>query len=160
MAAWKEKTKTQTVANLRHTVDFGYYTSNMVGFILLTAFCCGIMYLPLGSRPEFWGIVGIYSACLLVPYGIFYVIQMIRVFRKADHYIFCQAMLCQPHNHQWTRNVYFTVMLEDLEGGKFVVDTKAMFRPTAFFPPRMEDYVNKTVTVGYNEETGAVVVID
>lgn len=160
MAAWKEETKVQTMANLRHTVDLGYYTSNMVGLVLILAICCGIAYLPMGRIPEFWGIMGVVSACYLVPYGIFCAFRTIRIFRKPDSYIFCQAILSQPHKHQWTRNVYFTVLLEDLDGGKFVVDTNAVFRPTAFFPPRMEDYVNRTVTVGYNEETGVVVIID
>jgi hypothetical protein len=52
------------------------------------------------------------------------------------------------------------VVLEDMDGNKFTAYTHSIFhthRSSAGLA--LEDYVNQEVTVGYNDETGEVVVI-
>ena len=39
------------------------------------------------------------------------------------------------------------------------MNTNPIFHPIGWEQPLLQDYLNKTVTVGYNRETGMVVVI-
>ena len=57
------------------------------------------------------------------------------------------------------RSFSFTVLLRD-EEGTVITRTHSIFAyAKSMFGPSMEEYLNETVTVGYNEETGEVVVI-
>ena len=55
--------------------------------------------------------------------------------------------------------MYFTVVIEDAEGNRFPANTHDIFYTHSITGLSLEDYVNKTVEVGYNTETGQVVVI-
>ena len=91
---------------------------------------------------------------------IFALWRTIRVLRKPDAYIFCSAVLAQPHHSIWWRGtMYFTVVIEDAEGNRFPANTHDIFYTHSITGLSLEDYVNKTVEVGYNEETGQVVII-
>ena len=86
--------------------------------------------------------------------------RTIRILRKPDAYIFCSAVLVQPHHSIWWRSaMYFTVIIEDAEGNRFPANTHDIFYTRSITGLSLEDYVNKTVEVGYNMETGQVVVI-
>ncbi len=160
MAAWKEKTKAQTVANLKNAVDIGLLKSALVILVVIFAFFALAVIWPARNDPGYWTFLGWMVLLLFVPFGVYCAWRLIRIFRKADSYIFCRTVLSQPHYSHLFGMMYFTVVIEDLEGRKFPADTTAVFRPGGCIPPLVEEYVNKSVTVGYNEETGMVVVIE
>jgi hypothetical protein len=66
--------------------------------------------------------------------------------------------LDQPHG-AWRDQVYFTVELKESDGSSKTVNTRAIFSLHDIIRPRMEDYINKTVTVAYNIDTNMTVVI-
>jgi len=110
-------------------------------------------------NPELPVIITVFSAIFILPALGFGLWETVRIFRRAECYRLYRAKLASPHGGQWVRDsMYFTVLLED-EEGKFVVNTRAIFSASRWTPLRLEDYLNKTVTIAYNEETEAVVVI-
>ena len=110
--------------------------------------------------PDYWRMVAIVTVITVLPFVIYSLWVTIRVYRCPESYIFCKARLTKPHGSKWSRGaMYFTVVLEHPEGGKFVVNTRQIFQSNGWFGPLLEDYLNKTVTIAYNEETEAVVVI-
>lgn len=90
---------------------------------------------------------------------IFYLIRVLSILRKADSYRFYRAELTQPHRRFPLKSMYFTVVLEDGDGTKHVLETHAIFAYHGLAGPLMKDYVNRTVTIAHNRETGMVVVI-
>ena len=100
------------------------------------------------------------AACMILPGLIFAIVRTIRIYQKPESYIFCRGVLAQPHSSPFWRSFYFTVVLENPEDGKkFFVDTRAIFAAQGIISPTMEEYINKTVTIAYNQETEMVVVI-
>ena len=100
----------------------------------------------------------IFGLCLSPVFG-FWIWRLCRIYAKPEEYVFCKCTLSSPHQRLWLRSMYFTVVLETEEDGRIVVDTHAIFAPYGLVGPLVEDYINETVTIGYNRETGMVVVI-
>ena len=103
--------------------------------------------------------IRIVAVTAVVAITAFHLWQVIRICRKPDSYIFCSAVLNQPHRSDRINAMYFTVVIEDAEGNRFPANTHAIFFTYSLTGLLLEDYVNKTVEVGYNMETGHVVVI-
>ena len=103
----------------------------------------------------------LFTVCaMILPGLIFCIVRTVQIFRKPEAYIFCRGVLAQPHGSMFWRTFYFTVVLEDPEnGGKFFVDTRAIFASHGMMSPTIEEYTNATVTIAYNRETEMVVVI-
>lgn len=113
-----------------------------------------------GSYDDSWILAVITSALVLLPFWIFYICRTLCIFRKPESYIFCRCQLSSVHQRIFSRGaMYFTVLIEDPEGGRFVADTHAIFAAYGIMGPLVEDYINRTVTVAYNRETEMVVVI-
>lgn len=113
-------------------------------------------YHTLEQIVSYWLVV----AMVMGPIFGFCVIRTISLFRHVESYHFCKANLCNPKGGRVRDTIKFTVLIEDADGGKFVADTHSIFTTHRGSPNlALEDYVNQTVTVGYNEETGQVVVI-
>lgn len=104
------------------------------------------------------GTVLITAICTL-PLLSFCAIRTFRIFWKPQGYHFCKTKLSSPKGGNIRHTIRFTVLLEDSDGKKFVADTHSIFYTHGLVGPLMEDYVNQTVTVAHNEETGMVVVI-
>lgn len=124
----------------------------------------GVMVLFLISGPPFgpsrWGAYGLMLLISVVPILIFCAWRTISIFRCPGSYHFCKANLCNPKGGRIRDTIRFLVVLEDMDGNKFTAYTHSIFhthRSSAGLA--LEDYVNQEVTVGYNEETGQVVVI-
>lgn len=101
----------------------------------------------------------VFTTLLVAPFLIFYIVRLVNILRKAEEYVFCQAVLDTPHaslNHDL---YYFSVVLKGADGREFMADTHAIFATRSLFGPQLEDYVNRTVTVAHNPATGMVVVI-
>jgi len=85
---------------------------------------------------------------------------LLSIFREPASYRFYRATLSQPHGGFPRGWMYFTVVLEDPDGHRFLVNTNTIFQSYGTsMGPSIEDYVNQAVTIAYNEETGSVVVI-
>lgn len=111
------------------------------------------------ENAAFWIDVAVLFLVIFLPFVIFYLWRIICIWRERDQYILCRAVLSQPHQKMLLRTMYFTVVLEDPAGGKFSADTHAIFQCHGIIGPLVEDYINRTVTIAYNRETGMVVVI-
>lgn len=141
---------------LKASVDMSYVRLNLIlyGLFLLLGVLMGL------GRPEIISTaVGIFAVCgliILVPS----LRICFRIYRELAGYRLYKATLSQPHSGFPRGYMYFTVVLEETDGSKFIVNTNTIFQSygTAF-GPSMEDYVNQTVTIAYNEDTEAVVVI-
>ena len=113
-------------------------------------------YHTLEQIVSYWLVV----AMVMGPIFGFCAIRTINIFRHVESYHFCKANLCNPKGGRVRDTIKFTVLIEDADGNKFAANTHSIFHThTGWFVPGFEDYVNQTVTVGYNEETGQVVVI-
>ena len=130
-----------------------------LGMVLIV---CALHYLT--NRLTYWEVAplhfyGLVAALVLVPILGVHGWELRRIYRNAEGYRFYQAKLTQPHSHAWGRSMHFTVLLQDNDG-TIVTKTHSIFGTNRYqVGPLMEDYLNSTVTVGYNEETEEVVVI-
>ena len=99
-------------------------------------------------------------AMVIGPILVFCAIRTINIFRHPESYHFCKTVLCNPKGGSIRDTIKFTVVIEDADGDQFAADTHSIFTThTSMFGLGFEDYVNRTVTAGYNEETGQVVII-
>ena len=99
-------------------------------------------------------------ALVMGPILVLCTIRTVNILRCPESYHFCKTTLCNPKGGSLRDTIKFTVLLEDADGNKFVANTHSIFHThTSMFGLGFEDYVNQTITVGYNEETGQVVVI-
>ena len=126
----------------------------VVPLVLLPSGCAvGFQY------PGYWRMAAMVFAIVMLPMAGYGLWLILRVYRSSEYYTFYEAKLVQPHGSWYVRAMYFTVVLEDPENGTFFVNTRPIFQTYGLFGPMMEDYLNKTVTIAYNEESGNVVVI-
>lgn len=124
----------------------------------------GGMVFFLAPKPPFgpsrWLVFGLMAAISVAPILIFCVVRTISIFRCPGSYHFCKATLSNPKGGRIRDTIRFLVVLEDMDGNKFTAYTHSIFHThTGSFGFGFEDYVNQEVTIGYNEETGSVVVI-
>ena len=113
-------------------------------------------YHTLEQIVSYWLVV----AMVMGPIFGFCVIRTINIFHHAESYHFCKTVLCNPKGGSLRDTIKFTVLIEDADGNKFAANTHSIFTTHRGSPNlALEYYVNQTVTVGYNEETGQVVVI-
>ena len=100
-------------------------------------------------------IFSVFWIVIMAIYGIW----LIRIFRDAKDYVFCNTTLAQLHSGRWKNTMYFTVVLDIPGSGKIVGKTHAIFQTHGWPGPLVEDYVNRKIEIGYNVTTGQVVVI-
>ena len=92
---------------------------------------------------------------VILPMIAYFAYRWLRLFLHIDAWCFSEAVLDKPHAG-YRGGVYFTVEITDRRGNKKRVETANMFSSGE---PMLEDYVNKKVLIGYNEETQLVAVI-
>lgn len=146
---------------LRDSLEMQAAIRYLIIGIILAVFCVllgmrELRYLEPGFRILGTAIVTAISA---LPMLIFSLVRMIRIFWKPESYHFCKTTLSNPKGGNLRHTIRFAVLLEDSEGKKFMADTHSIFYTHGLIGPLLEDYVNQTVTVACNEETGMVVVI-
>lgn len=134
---------------------------------LFIAVVCLILGLVIGnlSVPRYMG-TGYRVTAILIVTGItffpilaFCLWRTFRIFQHPQSYFFCKTVLSAPKGGNLRDTIRFTVVLEDPDGGKFVATTHSIFDTHGSSVLAFENYVNRTVTVAYNEETDMVVVI-
>lgn len=109
----------------------------------------------------FWGgitVTATLCGLFLLPIWVGYGWRYYRVFRKMGSYTFHKACLSQPRANKF-HAFYFVVELTHREKGPITAKTSSIFLARGWLGPLMQDYVNREVTLAYNEETGQVVVI-
>lgn len=155
--------KAEIRENLKNSLDMVRVHMYLfcAGIILLVE---GVMVLLLATRPPFgpsrWLIFGIMAVISVVPILVFCLWRTISIFRCSESYHFCKTKLSNPKGGRVRDTIRFLVVLEDMDGNTFPAMTHSIFHThRSSFGLAMEDYVNKEVTVAYNEETGQVVVI-
>ncbi len=110
--------------------------------------------------PDKWLIFGVMAAVSTLPILVFCAWRTIAIFRCPERYHFCKTKLSNPKGGRIRDTIRFLVLLEDVDGNKFTAYTHSIFHThNGILALPLEDYVNREVTVGYNEETGMVVVI-
>ena len=140
---------------LKCSLEIAHIRSALVVASVLVAAYVGIMTL-------FWGNIAftvILCGVILFPMWVAYNWRYYRVFRKVHRYTFYKAILAQPHTSRFVHAFHFTVVLENTEKGTISTKTSSIFLARGWLGPFLEDYVNREVTLAYNEETGQVVVI-
>lgn len=137
----------------------------------MVLFCCGLIvaleglfvliFLPRSEEdPSRWLVFWVMALVSALPFLIYCLWRRVQIFRRPESYYFCKATLSNPISGRIRHTIRFTVVIEDPEGYKFAANTHSIFSAgRGFGSLSLEDYINKTVTVGYNEETGQVVVI-
>lgn len=150
--------KHQIREQLRSSLEFrNLWQQFLITFVLL-----GIFLLFAWARtPSDGGAIALSVGGLIIaPYLLFCVIRTVKIFRRLEDYFICRSVLRQPHGGMLRDTMYFTTQVEDpADGKKYFVDTHAIFYARGILQPLMEDYVNSTVTIACNRETGMVVVI-
>lgn len=92
---------------------------------------------------------------LLLGETCYYLYRIWELFWYIDRYTFSTALLDKPHQG-YKGSMYFTVEVLNRQGKTISRDTRKIFSQGN---PNFEEYLNKQVLVGYNEETDMVVVI-
>ena len=144
--------------SLKDSLEVLHYKHSFLQMAAVDAFAWLIFTLGIGDDTKELIIETAFLGILLLLVGAYYLIRLARIFRKIDGYVFCQCLLDHPHS-LGRYSFYFTVDVQDSADRKFPVQTRAIFQTRGFVQPIMEHYVNATVTIAYNEETGQVVVI-
>ena len=140
---------------LKCSLEIAHFRSALAVASVLVAAYVGIMTL-------FWGDIAftlVLCGAVLLPIWVGYGWRYFRVFRKISRYTFHKAVLAQPHTSRFVHAFHFTVTLENTEQGAVCTKTSSIFLARGWLGPFLEDYVNREVTLAYNEETGRVVVI-
>ena len=108
---------------------------------------------------SFWAFFVFIAGIVLIPMFAVHAWELRRIYRKYESIKFYQVKLTQPHSSHWFRSFSFTILLRD-EDGTIITRTHSIFGSSKYqWGPIMEDYLNKTVTVAYNEETEEVTII-
>jgi hypothetical protein len=140
---------------LKCSLEIAHFRSALVVTSVLVAAYVGIMTL-------FWGDIAftvVLCGAVLLPIWAAYGWRYFRVFRKISRYTFHKTVLAQPHTSRFVHAFHFSVVLQGTEKGTVATKTSSIFLARGWLGPFLEDYVNKEVTLAYNEETGQVVVI-
>lgn len=118
-----------------------------------------VLFLAIIGNDQYWQIGLLFDCIGFGPIAFFYIWRIFQIFRKSESYTFYKTTLSQPHQKFPLKAMYFTVVLEEPDGRKHIEHTHAIFACHGIVEPLVESYVNSTVTIGLNKETGMVVVI-
>ena len=141
-----------TRTKLRNSLEVEHYRKQLT--------TVGILFLIFGTIILLRNLPsGILFGLIMIPFLIYYGYRIFRIFRSCKGYIFCQATLQEPRYHLLAKSYSFRVTLEHPAIPRCTRETQAIFLTSGIVPPLMEDYVNQTVTVGYNPLTDTLVVI-
>ena len=153
--------KQENIRMVKRSLDIMVYRRMLMAIGFTTAL--GLLYGWARFREydfEFFGFFLGWMAVMILPCAGIWAYRMWKLFREPEEYFFTRAVLASPHQCWWPRGMRFTAVIDHPEEGTLAVNTNPIFRPVGLEQPLLEDYLNKTVTVGYNRETGMVVVIE
>ena len=152
--------KKEIIQKLKDSLEVSIHRQSLALVLIVTASALGIytfFHIEDFRNVELWKMLSIITGIVILPIYAVEGWALWKIFRKAGSYRFYRTTLGALHSCKWTRFMYFTVVLQDPDGAR-IVNTNPIFS-TRNGGALIEDYVNQTVTVAYNEETGEVVVI-
>jgi len=147
--------KTEIKEKLKCSLEVAHLRSALAVTSFLVAAYVGVMTL-------FWGDITftiVLCGLILLPIWLAYGWRYTRVFRRPEGYRFYRASLTHPHAGRWFHAFYFTVELHTEEAGTITANTSSIFLARGWLGPHLENYLNKEVTLAWNEITGQVVVM-
>lgn len=151
--------KKEITQQLKQSLDVSSIRAWAVLYNIIVLFAVLMVGLSRGfARNEFWPVITTTLVIMLLPANLFFLIRVFNIYRCPEYYKFYKTELTQPRGGRMRDTIRFRVLLEDAEG-RFVVDTHSIFLTHGFPGPLLEDYVNQTVTIAYNDLTEEVVVI-
>lgn len=147
---------------LKESVEYRYDKKQ---FIIIAALFGGLfvfmllMLLPVMIEEPDSGAAGagiFVMALFLLPLILYLLYHWLEIFLYIDSYVFREVVLDRPQV-AGRGGVKYTVSFTDRHGKQLTRETSRLF--TSQTEPYLEDYNNKIVLIGYNEETDRVVVI-
>ena len=160
MRIYENETQAQLKQRLRKSAEvqhYIYYTFLLVISVLLLFFPMFLRLNAEGAAELFWEIVPVSLAVSFGPVVVFNCYRLATLFHKQEHYSYYQVKLTRLDSSRWLGASRFTVVLEEKDGSKRIVNTHYIFTPKGLTNPSLDDYVGTSAVVGYNEETGQVV---
>lgn len=152
------KQPSETIQKLNNSLEVHVIRRDLILSAVVLGFFSALSLLWFDQ--ENWAVVLVIFVVATLPFFGHAIWRLIRIYSRPELYFFCKCKLSSPHQKLWTRGMmYFTVVIEDPEGGRFAADTDGIFAAYGMVGPLMEDYLNSTVTIAYNRETEMVVVI-
>lgn len=155
----KTELLTQNRRKLWHSAEMAYVRSQLVecsvlyALLLLAAF-----FGSRGKAPLLALAVGM-ALCVL-PELAACLWEAFCILHRPGDYIFCTTQLHDPSSVLLDRGSFtLTGVIDDADGSHIAVRTHPIFLSHGFGALRMEEYTDKTVTVGWNRKTDSVVVI-
>ena len=159
-------TKKEYRRALLRSLEVEAYRANLLmlgiicGVTLVISAVIGYVDITAKNQPmeQWWKLLGILAAvCAVVclPFLVFCACRLGKILRKPCSYQFYQVKLNAPKS--FGRAIYFIVKLEAEGEAPIFKNTRAIFT-TYGIGIRLEDVINKTVTIAYNPETDNVVV--
>ena len=140
---------------LKCSLEIAHIRSEMVIYSVIAAAYIALFTLAWGG----WVLALIVSLLVIGPFLCLDGWRIWKIFREPAAYVFCKATLSRLHSGDMRGTFYFTIVLETEKRGRFVADTAPIFQSRGWLGPLLEDYVNREVTIAYNEDTETVVVI-
>lgn len=129
-----------------------YIILGMLAFLVVMA----VIVHSLGGRVSARGAASLAMVYVVgLGMAVYYGYRVWELFWHIDRYTFTTVVLDQPHQG-YKGSMYFTVEVLNRQGQKIKRDTRNIFTQ---WNPSFEEYNNRKVLVGYNEETDMVVVI-
>ena len=164
MRLYQDASKEEITRHLKTSAEVQFYKNCSVLALLVLGVTIGLYLLTIAAAggwdlPELKLQVILIAAICFAPLFLVYLYRIIGIFREREQYLFFRAKLSHAHRSKWVEAMYFTVLAEDADGNQFPVNTRAIFSTHSLAGMRLEDYINKTVTIAYNEETETVVII-
>lgn len=165
----KNKPQTENERLIAESADMQYYKGCLgiyIGiWIFLMVFSLFAVLFTLLGKPDFsaaWTITGwlvlvlLYSV-VFAPFAMYYLYRIHCLKKDIESYFFYEVRL--ENAHSVGRALCFSVTIKDENGVPVNVDTKAIFAVGGFVSPLFDDYNNKIVKIGYNPNSGDVVVV-
>jgi len=134
---------------LWNSVDGDFHRRSLAACGILTVFTamlCTLLW-RFSAREFACVLLAVSGLCWLVP-----IYRLLRIFRKSAHYTFFRTTLCMPKGNR--KAIAFPVMVPG--GEQYWTECIFYIRN---LKPLLSDYLDKTVTVAWNRETGMVIVI-
>ena len=152
--------RTYNIRMIRRSLDMKVYKRILIAIAIAAGL--GLLYGWVQFRKYDFLNFGLFLSMMVIFVGTpstIWGFRMWKLFRVPEEYYFAQVKLTSFRQNWWPRGICFTVLIDHPEAGTVAVSTNPIFHATGWEQPLLEDYMNRTVTVGYNRETGMVVVI-
>ena len=161
MKTWQEVKESANYRRLKESLEMQEAKRNAILLAVVCLFCALMVAAStaLADDPAVAAMTITFMLMVLLPFPIFYIYRIFKIYSHIDDYTFTEVVLDKPHGGWGRDTMYFSVTVKDRRGASIPVDTHAIFCTRGAFSPLLEDYINKKVTVAYNNTTEYVVVI-